>query len=641
MGSFASRGLRGGSRSLALVAGLAACTFALHTAQAADVPTSWLVAASDNWSVTSAWSAGTIPDNGVDDFLVTIGAAGSAYVVTLDIAPTIKDLTQNSLDARLELQTNLLTIDRDFSITNSRVQSTARAGQLDVSGTARLNNAHFHITRMVSHGTTIFEGAGNNDICDTEIDHEGAIMTWNDNGTITLDDGVIGARLINGVSSTFTITGDGSMNYAIGAQSTFENRGITRKNGGTGVTFINGPILDNTGTVEVQTGTFRVSNCAQYDIGTQKLTGGKWSVSNNATLDFLTQTITKNGGEISLDGVNSTFTQISGLNENSVGGKFSLTGGRIFTTTGSFTNNGTITVGTGSQLITASGGTFTRGVGSTLDLAGKLQHDGAAVVNLIDSKITLRTGGQYVDQLSNNALAGFNRIGAGGTFETVGVNYTFSSGPTALTIASGGRLSIGRAGVGNASTITVSGLTDYQAGSILDVVNGSIIISGGLIQRGALRGGGTVQADVISEGEIAPGASPGTLTIDGNLRVTNDCIYRCELAGNGLTGDFDVLNVMGVVDFFGGGSGPSAGTFELSLLPGFTASIGQQFDVMRFGDRQGQGFLNVIGLNRPNYGFISEFTELNTFRLTVVRIPAPGAAALLGISGLLAARRRR
>lgn len=639
MGCVASLGLRGSSRTLALIAGAAMSLCALSGADAADVPTSWLSATSDNWSVTSRWSAGTIPDNGVDNFLVTIGVAGSAYVVTLDIAPTIKDLTQNSLDAQLELQTNLLTIDRDFTITNSRVQSTARAGQLDVSGTARLNNAHFHITRMVSHGTTIFEGSGNNDICDTEIDHEGAIMTWNDNGTITLDDGVIGARLINGVSSTFTITGDGSMNYAVGAQSTFENRGITRKNGGTGVTFINGPILDNTGTIEVQTGTFRVSNCAQYDIGTQKLTGGKWSVSNNATLDFLTQTITKNGGDVTLDGVNSTFTQISGLSENSVGGKFTVKSGRIFNTTGSFTNNGTLTVGTTSEFRIASGGTITSGAGSTIDLAGKFVVDGPAITTLAGSKLTMRAGGQYVDGLNNNLIAGLNTIGSGGTFETVGVNYTFASGPTALTIATGGRLSIGRAGVGNSSTVTVVGLTDYQAGSILDVVNGSIVITGGLVQRGALRGGGTVQADVISHGEIAPGASPGILTIDGNLDVTTDCVYRCELAGAGLTGDFDVLNITRTVNF-GAGSGGLSGAFELHLLAGFNALLGQQFDVMQFSNRTGLGFQNVFGLNTANFGFAAQFTE-NTLRLTVIRVPAPGAAALLGLSGLLAARRRR
>lgn len=638
MGCVAGLGLRGSSRTLALIAGAAMSFCALNAANAADVPTSWLAANSDNWSVTSRWSAGTIPDNGVDDFLVTIGVAGGPYVVTLDIAPTIKDLTQNSADARLELQTNLLTINRDFTITNSRVQSTARAGQLDVTGTARLNNAHFHETRMVSHGTLIFEGSGNNDICDTEIDHEGAIMTWSDNGTITLDDGAIGARLINGVPSTFTITGDGTMMATLTPLGTFENRGITRKNGGAGVTFIDGVELDNTGTIEVQTGTFRVEDTAQYDLPNQKLTGGKWSVSNNATLDFLTQTITKNGAEVTLNGVNSTFTQIDGLSENSLGGKLTVTGGRIFNTTGSFTNNGTLTVGTTSEFKIATGGTLTSGVGSTIDLAGKFIVDGPAVTTLAGSQLTLRTGGQYVDSLNNDHLAGFNTIGSGGTFETVGVNYTFSSGPTALTIATGGRLNIGRVGVGNSSTVTVTGLTDYQVGSILDVVNGSIVITGGLVQRGNLRGSGVVHADVISFGAIAPGASPGILTIDGNLQVTADCIYECELSGAGLTGDYDVLNVTQALNF---GSGAFAGTFNLVLLPGFQAVLGQQFDVMRFGDRIGQGFANINGLNTSNYGFIAQFTEQNTYRLTVVRVPAPGAAALLGISGLLAARRRR
>ncbi len=638
MGCVAVLGLRGSSRTLALIAGAATSLCALQAAKAADVPTSWLAAASNNWSVTAAWSAGTIPDNGVDDFLVTIGAVGSPYVVTLDIAPTIKDLTQNSANARLELLANTLTITRDLTFTNTRVQSTARAGQLVVGGQIRLNNTHMHQTKITSNGTLIFEGSGDNDICDTEIDHEGSAMTWNDNGTITLDNGTIGARLINGVPSTFTITGDGTMMATLTPLGTFENRGITRKNGGTGVTFLDGVELDNTGTIEVQTGTFRVADTAQYDLPNQKLTGGKWSISNNATLDFLTQTITKNGGDVTLNGVSSTFTQINGLSENSLGGKLTVTGGRIFNTTGSFTNNGTLTVGTASEFKIATGGTITSGVGSTIDLAGKFIVDGPAVTTLAGSKLTMRTGGQYVDGLNNNLLAGFNTIGSSGTFDTVGVNYTFASGPTALTIATGGRLNIGRAGVGNSSTITVTGLTDYQVGSILDVVNGSIVITGGLVQRGGLRGSGTVQADVISFGAIAPGASPGVLTIDGNLQVTQDCIYECELAGGGLTGEYDVLNVTQALNF---GSGAFAGTFNLELLPGFHAVLGQQFDVMRFADRTGQGFANINGLNTSNYGFIAQFTAQNTYRLTVVRVPAPGAAALLGISGLLVARRRR
>ena len=119
-----------------------------------------------------------------------------------------------------------------------------------------------------------------------------------------------------------------------------------------------------------------------------------------------------------------------------------------------------------------------------------------------------------------------------------------------------------------------------------------------------------------------------------------DCIYRCELAGNGLTGDFDVLNITRGVNF-GAGSAGLSGTFDLQLLPGFHAVLGQQFDVMRFSNRNGQGFENLIGLNSANFGFVGQMTEQNTFRLTVVRIPAPGAVALLGISGLLVARRRR
>ena len=633
----ANRGFRRGVRTLSVCAGGVISLWACATATATDIAASWLTATSDNWSVSSRWSGGVVPsNNGSNFYLVTLGVTGTPYTVTTDAPFTVKDLTLSSADATLQLGTQTLSLTRDFSFTAGTVTSTNRAGLITAAGTTTLNGSVFEMARLNTTGTLVFAGSGTNDICDTEVDHEGTAMSWTGNGTIQMDAGATGGRIINGATSTFTISGDGTVTQATGPQSTFENRGVMIKSGSLGTTLFDVVKFQNSkGKVEVATGTLKIVDSAEYDSGQQKLTGGGWVVDAGATLDFNGNTITKNGADVTLNGLNSTFAAINGLTENSAGGKFTVKGGRTFNTAASFTNDGTLTVGAGSTFRVAAGGTFTAGSGSVVDLAGTLKYDGAAITLIAGNKVTLRSGGALLNQFGANALAGFNSIGSGGTFEVIGRNYSFASG---LTLGTGANLTIGAAGAGNSSTVTVSGLTVYGLGSTLNIVNGSIVSSGTLLQQGVLKGGGVVQADVVSEGEIAPGASPGTLTIQGNLQINPGSVYHCELAGVN-TGQFDVLDVQGVLSF-GSQTGGPAGTFDLILLPGFVATLGQQFEVLRFRQFTGPGFDSVIGLQTRDYGFTTRVVD-GSFQVIVTRVPAPGTLALAGLTGLLATRRRR
>ncbi|MGA2799596.1 MAG: PEP-CTERM sorting domain-containing protein [Thermoguttaceae bacterium] len=115
---------------------------------------------------------------------------------------------------------------------------------------------------------------------------------------------------------------------------------------GTGCNFIVNGNLNNTGTAEVSGGTLTVNNSVAQLSGTT-LTGGTWNARSNSTINITTgSNIITNQGDVTLDGLASTFTNINSLANNQ--GNFSVLNGRNFTTAGD--NSGTVTVGSGSDL---------------------------------------------------------------------------------------------------------------------------------------------------------------------------------------------------------------------------------------------------------------------------------------------------
>ncbi|MBL8813974.1 MAG: carboxypeptidase regulatory-like domain-containing protein [Planctomycetaceae bacterium] len=169
------------------------------------------------------------------------------------------------------------------------------------------------------------------------------------------------------------VPGDAS----IGSMYLF-NSGTLRKSGGSGSSALRHDgsskelAFDNTGIVEVQTGTLSLNDrVLQFD-GTT-LTGGMWKVGPLATLTVPSATsITTNQGHIILDGPGSNFTNLTNLASNS--GSFTLEGGRDFTSTGNLTNSGQIRVGPGSVLTVT--GNLTETAASSL--VGLWRADGNA-----------------------------------------------------------------------------------------------------------------------------------------------------------------------------------------------------------------------------------------------------------------------
>lgn len=117
------------------------------------------------------------------------------------------------------------------------------------------------------------------------------------------------------------------------------------------------------------------------------------------------------------------------------------------------------------------------------------------------------------------------------------------------------------------SCIEVYAYTGHKSIVNVDCSDRPVIVGGGI-----LGGVGKVgRVEVMSDGIIAPGNSPGTLST-GDLEFEEGGIYEFELAGNG-AGEYDQINVTGTVNL-------GNGTLRVLPLNNFTPSQGQQYTII-------------------------------------------------------------
>ncbi|MFO0969304.1 MAG: LamG-like jellyroll fold domain-containing protein [Gemmataceae bacterium] len=122
------------------------------------------------------------------------------------------------------------------------------------------------------------------------------------------------------------------------------------------------------------------------------------------------------------------------------------------------------------------------------------------------------------------------------------------------------------ASIASADTVTqTAGTTNLGTGGIL---HGGIDLQGGL-----LKGSGTVRGDVENAATVAPGNSPGIITINGNYTQSPAGSLNIEIQGtNAATPDYDQVFVNGVVSL--------AGSLNVSFLNGFITSVGASFKII-------------------------------------------------------------
>lgn len=361
-------------------------------------------------------------------------------------------------------------------------------------------------------------------------------------------------------------------------------------------------------------------------------------------------------GEVTIDG-DSSALRIAGGSLVGAGqgtGSLALTRGAVFETRGI-----NVGAGGGTGTLSADGGSEIRiGTDSLAlgwdDSSGELTLSGGS--RLVDAGLLIvgNVGsGEMTIEGGSTAESRDGLIGSDGGRGVATIQGQGSRWDMAGSLQVGG--SVGRAGDGTGLLVvqdggvaTVSSLVLTWSGGTIDVHDGGRMLVGagdveavsdGTLQVGAggtLGGDGTIVGDVVVDGgSIAPGHSPGLLTIDGGLSLLSG-VLRMEIGG-ATAGLYDRLVVTGDVAL--------GGLLILDFINGYTADYGLMLDLISSGGLLSGSFREVLVWNMdPSRVSIDASGGAFSIQVAPTAVPEPTSWALMGLGTLIAAaaaRRRR
>ncbi|HSG90239.1 MAG TPA: hypothetical protein VLA56_13585, partial [Pseudomonadales bacterium] len=514
----------------------------------------------------SLTGTGTVAFTGPGVSTVTAGAvydAGATLIDTGTVAFDVADATT----ANLTLTDGTLT----------------GAGTLLVTGTSTWNGTG----AMLGTGTTqlggiaqlTIEGAGTRRLGEQRTLSNAASIVWT-GGDIAFDGD---AALVNSGNLLIDNAGAVSMNTTGGAPLFFSSGALAKIGAGTATIGVS-TALQGSGSVAAGVLAFTAPT-------TQ---GAAFTITDPGVLSFGADSSLAAAGSLAGDGTlqitNGTF-ELVGTREIALGG-VSVTGGVLDGADDAFVLASGLDLAGGSLLagsIAADGATATFAGGSltagALDLdAGSAAIGGATVT--VDGAVTAGTLTLSSGSLTAGALAVDSATLAGGSTSVSGA----SSFTTALTV-DGGTLQTGTLSLASGSTTTLSGgavtvTGDATADGLLTLAGGSLNV-GALSLGGTLAGSGTITGDVTNAGLVSAGASPGTISIDGDYTQTSLGRILIELDGTTATAgsDFDLLAISGVAAL--------DGTLEFAALGAYDPTLGDLLVPITWGSVTG-AFADVI-----------------------------------------------
>ncbi len=442
---------------------------------------------------------------------------------------------------------------------------------------------------------------------------------------------------------------------------TFTNDGLlTNIGSGSTFMFISGAFsntldgrLDNAGNVFV-TGTLsnagNITNKRRLSVGNTLNNSG--TLDNISTIEELNITGRLSNTGALTNGTGATTRIDGGTLANGIGGVF-VNKGRV-DNFGQLVNDGRLENRSGATLFTGFGksvtnnGTFTNQNGASVSNTGTvLNNAGASVVNdgLFDNG-AFGTPGNIVNKgdFTNNGVVNNifvtpsqkSALSNQGTFSN---NGTFSNPGQ---IGNSGLFVIGAQGsiAGTGSYVQTAGITEVLG----RLTQATLSIDGGL-----LRGSGNIAAAVTNNGgTLAPGNSPGVLTISGDYTQGAAGTLLVELGGLAAGAQYDVLAVTGTATL--------DGRLDITLynLGGgtFVPHLGEAFDILNARDIVGR--FSVLPLAGPAAGLawgveylhdVSGTTDVVRLSVlaspTAVPEPATHALWIAGLGFIAGVARRR
>jgi len=516
-----------------------------------------------------------------------------------------------------------------------------------------INHGSILAVPIVDAAVTAYNAATSSDGIDAQT-NTGVQVTNNNGGTISGRHGITGGASTDTVNSfTITVTNNlgGTITGVNGSGINIDNFSAAAASSSATVT--------NYGTI---TGNY---DSAHYDVGDGDGVDvdGITTLYNHGIIRGLSangvgsDSLTNHPEGVSIGGgtiINYSGAEITGgaLDGTGIEGHGILvdnsSNGNAFAAT-SITNSGLIrgTTGYAIQMVSTFNNTITnntdgviRGAGDaqtvgaaiqtgngndTLSNAGTITGENGKAIDLQggDDMLTV-TGGTIsgdIDGGTGTNTATFNP-GTGNTFSYAGAISNFSS----VDISSGNVILSGAS--------TYSGNTTVSGTLSVTNVTGSATGSGDVIVNatGTLNGTGDIAGNVsiASGGTLAPGLSPGTLTIDGNLSLVDGSHIAFDLGSTS-----DLLNIGGALNYSGGGTA----LFDI-LNNGLTS--GADYTLMNYSSVSGLTLSNLAFGSTPA-GFAGQFTiGANSLTLHVDAVPEPSRAMLGGVGiAIMALRRRR
>ncbi len=226
--------------------------------------------------------------------------------------------------------------------------------------------------------------------------------------------------------------------------------------------------------------------------------------------------------------------------------------GDVVMDTLSFTAAGDLTIAAG-RTFTQNGGAF-HWAGGTLAGTGVLTMAAGAQFDLAGNGVRVLDG--LTINVANLTLPAGSLTLNSGTLNAAG---TTSIASGALFTATGGAFN------GGGGNIEVDGIFQAGAGT---VAAGTMHVDTG----GLLRGTGTINGTIISDGIVAAGTSPGQLVISGDYTQNALGVLQVELAGITPGTQYDWLDI--------GGSANLDGTLEIDILGGFAPQLSDVFTIV-------------------------------------------------------------
>ena len=223
-------------------------------------------------------------------------------------------------------------------------------------------------------------------------------------------------------------------------------------------------------------------------------------------------------------------------------------------------------------------------------------------------------GGGSVNLEANMGSAGIDVLQGSHQFQAI-VNLNSS---TDVDVTTGASLAFNNALNLNGNNLTKTGVGTMAINNVLNTGGGSVLIA-----AGALGGSGEINGDVTNDsGTVAPGNSPGTLTVNGDYFQGAGATLAIEIAGKAL---HDLLDVSGIITLNGG-------SLDVLLLDGFNPAEGDIYDILDFSAIDGVGF-DSLNLPALASGLIWDTSDLMTAgSLSVSSVPEPSALMLMGIA---------